>query len=132
MREAQVAQLVRNTMSNCSSSGAVSLLRIAARRGRGGRAQLTVKCWTPQGSSSSFSKDTAQLRTLFTGPDSPPGVPGRLELLPPQPRADMFSSAAEPGYRHTPFISKQTLTDSEIKLRGFSAETHFSRTDMLE
>lgn len=122
----QVAQLDRNTMSNCSSSAPEPVENRSTTRGR---VQLTVKCWTPQGSSSSFSKDTAQLSTLFTGPDSPPGVPGRLELLPPEPRADMFSSAAQPGYKHTHLsASKHWLTarpNGEISLRNT-----LSRTDM--
>lgn len=60
---------------------------------RGRWAPFTVKYRTPLGSSNSFSKDTAQLSTLLAGLTSPPGVPGRLELLLPHPRADMFSSS---------------------------------------
>lgn len=58
---------------------------------------LAVKWPTPQGSSNSFSNETAQLSTPVAGLASPPGVPGRLELLPPQPRADMFNSTTHPG-----------------------------------
>lgn len=67
---------------------------------------LTVKWCTPQESSNSFSNEMAQLSTLSAGPASPPGVPGRLELLPPQPRVDMFNSTPHPDtntpiYQHS-------------------------------
>lgn len=96
-----------------------------------GRLLLTVKWWTPQGSSSSFSNDTAQLSTLLAGPDSPPGVPGRLEQLPPLPRVDMFNSAAHPNTKDTHLSSPKHLTDSETKSDIFFWNTH-SRTDMLQ
>ncbi|PWA23446.1 hypothetical protein CCH79_00006056 [Gambusia affinis] len=50
---------------------------------------------TPWGSSNSFSKETAQLRTLLAELTSPPGVPGRLELLPPQPQTFRLSKAEQ-------------------------------------
>lgn len=68
---------------------------------------LTVKCWTPQGSSSSFSNETAQLITLLAGPAPPHGVPGRLELLPPQPRADIFNSTTHID-TNTPVYQRKT------------------------
>lgn len=89
---------------------------------------LTVKWWTPQGSSNSFSKEMAQLSTLLAGPASPPGVPGRLEqLLPPQPRVDMFNSTPHPDAKH-PHLSEQQSMKMMTKLNIFSchAQTCFS------
>lgn len=88
-----------------------------------GQLLLTVKWWIPQGSSSSFSNDTAQLSTLLAGPDSPPGVPGRLELLPPQPRVDMFNSAAHPD-TNTPIYHHPNIWQTVRLNQIFSSETH--------
>lgn len=124
----QVAQPVRNTTSKRYSADPEPVENRSMTRGR---VQLTVKWWTPQGSSNSFSKDTAQLSTLFAGPDSPPGVPGRLELLPPQPRVDMFSSAARPGNKHTHLSETKHWLTARLNWEIFTRNTH-SRTDMLE
>lgn len=91
---------------------------------------LTLKWWTPLGSSSSFSNDTAQLSTLLAGPASPPGVPGRLELLPPQPRADMLNSAAQPTQTH-PFIGTDKHDWDQEWNQIFPSETHRQRLVQL-
>ena len=87
---------------------------------------LTVKWWTPRGSSNSFSNDTAQLSTLLAGPASPPGVPGRLELLPPQPRADMFNSITHPDTNTPIYQHREHVTRDRTESVFCPAQTCFS------